>query len=107
MNCRIGIFENVYIDGRHFLVALASKAWTSMWLWFGSLWEFGRYMLIQAKSVRSSAVLFHIVNVGPVRPPGKSFEREAGKANKACIFHSGYCPSQTRNCFGSFYAMCN
>ena len=82
MNCRIGIFENVYIDGRHFLVALASKAWTSMWLWFSSLWEFGRCMLIQAKSVCSSAVLFHIVNFGPTRPPGESFEWEAGRVNE-------------------------
>lgn len=72
-----------------------------------SVGVFGRYMLIQAKSVRSSAVLFHILNVGPVRPPWQSFEWEAGKANKPCIFHCEDCPSQTRNCFGSPCAMCN
>ena len=40
------------------------------------------------KSVRSSAVLFHGVDVGPVIPHGKSFEWKAGKMNKGGVHMS-------------------
>ena len=40
------------------------------------------------KSVRSSAVLFHGVEVGPVIPHGKSFEWKAGKMNKGGVHMS-------------------
>ncbi len=51
-------------------------------------------------SVRSSAVVFHGVDVGPVRPPGKLFEREAGKVDEEGVHISpGLLPGSYRRCF--------
>ena len=89
MNCRIGTFENVYIDRRHFLVALELKACPSMRFWCFIVWLSGgvRKTDVNINGKRAFFRCFVPWNrCWTCETSGKSFEWEAGKAIKKGVY---------------------